>query len=134
MKSCIAIIILALSSSVHAQDVNCESPNTTIDINICSSKEAEDAHAELELYLSKVIEKYSSEKKAMEAMRKSQAAWLAYREAYCGAIYELWSGGTIRGAMHNGCLLELTKQRTHTIWKDYLTYPDSTEPDLPEPQ
>ncbi len=134
MRPFIVMMVFVFASCAQAQEVNCESPNTTVEINICSRKDAELADADLKQYLAKAIEKYSNRAKAIAALRKSQEAWLAYREKHCAAIYELWSDGTIRGAMYNGCLLELTKQRTHTIWNNYLTYPDSTEPDLPEPQ
>ena len=134
MKLCIVILFLAFSSVAKSQDVNCSSPQTTIEINACSKKDAEIAQADLERYLSKAMEKYSEETNTLEALRKSQEAWLVYVETYCGAIYDLWSGGTIRDAKYNGCLLQLTKQRMHTIWNNYLTYLDSAEPDLPEPQ
>ena len=134
MKLCIVVLFLAFSFVANSQDVNCSSPQTTLEISACSKKDAEIAQADLEQYLSKAMGKYSEEINAVEALRKSQEAWLVYLETYCDAIYELWSGGTIRDAKYNGCLLQLTKQRMHTIWEHYLTYLDSTEPDLPEPQ
>ncbi|MBS0333537.1 MAG: DUF1311 domain-containing protein [Proteobacteria bacterium] len=71
--------------------------------------------------------------KAVGGFEASEAAWLAYRKAECGAVYDNWSGGTIRGAMYSACSLRLTRLRTHTVWLNWLTYPDSTPPVLPEP-
>ena len=70
----------------------------------------------------------------IDTLNQSQQAWLSYRKAHCDAVYEQWSGGTIRGTMFGGCMLRLTQLRIHVIWQDYLTYMDSTEPLLPEPE
>ena len=87
MKLCIVILFLAFSSVAKSQDVNCSSPQTTIEINACSKKDAEIAQADLERYLSKAMEKYSEETNTLEALRKSQEAWLVYVETYCCLLY-----------------------------------------------
>jgi uncharacterized protein YecT (DUF1311 family) len=116
------------------EEVDCEKAVTTIEVNICVMQEADRANADLEVYINKAKERFSSEKGIIDTLDKSQQAWLVYRKAHCDAVYEQWSGGTIRGAMFGGCMLKLTKLRTHVIWQDYLTYMDSTEPLLPEPR
>jgi uncharacterized protein YecT (DUF1311 family) len=120
--------------SFGEEKIDCEKAFTTIEINVCAKKEADLAYSVLENYLNKAKERYSSEKTVVDTLNKSQEAWLAYRKAHCDAVYEQWSGGTIRGAMFGGCMLKLTKLRTHVIWQDYLTYMDSTNPLLPEPK
>ena len=113
---------------------------TTIEINRCSNIDAEKANAELNRYLDKAFEKLSQyaeesgeDNLTVQLLEKSQVAWLEYRNTYCSAIYEKWSSGTMRGLIHNTCMLELTKERTLRIWLDYLTYMDSTKPVLPKP-
>ncbi|MEJ2610137.1 MAG: lysozyme inhibitor LprI family protein [Candidatus Thiodiazotropha sp.] len=134
MKFYIYTLIIVLSLSVQADDVDCDNPTTTIAMNVCAGREVENAESQLEKYVLKAEEKYATEKNIVETLRKSQEAWINYRKSYCAAIYEVWSGGTIRGVMFSGCMLKLTKDRTHTIWSDYLTYMDSTPPILPEPK
>ncbi|MGH1484880.1 MAG: lysozyme inhibitor LprI family protein [Cellvibrionaceae bacterium] len=128
-------LLLALPLSLFGEEkIDCETAYTTIEVNICIKQEADRAHSGLEKYLAKAKARFSSEADVVETLNKSQESWLAYREAHCNAVYEQWSGGTIRGAMFGSCLLRLTKLRTHVIWQDYLSYMDSTKPLLPEPK
>jgi uncharacterized protein YecT (DUF1311 family) len=128
------VLLLIFSYLVHAEEIDCENAMTTYEMNVCASREMEAADTELDTYLTKAKQKYSEEKTIVELLVKSQEAWLAYRKVYCEGIYEMWSSGTIRGVMYGGCMVQLTKQRTHQIWEDYLTYMDSTPPLLPEPK
>ena len=134
MKSYIPVVIFFFPFFVHANEVDCENAMDTYAMNVCAGRELESADAKLAQYISAAKEKYSSKMGVVEALDKSQEDWLVYRQSHCDAIYEMWSGGTIRGVMFGGCMLQLTKQRTHSIWSDYLTYMDSTPPMLPEPE
>jgi len=134
MNKYLWLLILAPLFSFAEDELDCDNVYTTIDINYCITQEADQAFSELENYLDKAKERYASQKTITDTLNKSQETWLAYRAAHCDAVYEQWSGGTIRGAVFGSCMLKLNKQRTHLIWQDYLTYVDSTEPLLPEPQ
>lgn len=63
----------------------------------------------------------------------SQSAWDAYAEIRCGGVYDQWRHGTNGIVMSLECQIAATRQRTHDIWTDYLTFEDSTPPILPEP-
>lgn len=134
MKNYIILLLTFLPAFVQADEVDCENAITTYAMNVCAGRKMKEADAMLEKYIAKAKERYSAEAKVVELLVKSQAAWLAYRKAHCDSIYEIWSGGTIRGVMFGGCMLQSTKERTHEIWEDYLTYMDSTPPLLPEPK
>ena len=134
MKKYIVPLLIFLPFHVHASEIDCENAMTTYEMNICAGMETEAADTLLEKYLAKAKEKYNDETAVITSLVKSQDAWIIYRKTHCDAIYEMWSGGTIRGVMFGGCMLQLTKQRTHKIWEDYLTYMDSTPPMLPEPK
>jgi uncharacterized protein YecT (DUF1311 family) len=70
----------------------------------------------------------------VELLAGSQAAWEKYAELRCEAVLEQFGGeGSVRGLVAQGCRIESTRQRTHDIWTDHLTYRDSTPPVLPEP-
>jgi len=46
-----------------------------------------------------------------EALRTSQDAWVAYREAECGLQYRIWSQGSIRVIIAGTCDLQKTAAR-----------------------
>jgi uncharacterized protein YecT (DUF1311 family) len=106
---------------------------TTVGINACYGEEQKQRETALAQYVAAVDKALKDEPGAAEAFDKTQTAWLALRQSYCDAIYEHWKDGTIRTTKALACQIDLTAQRTHQIWKDYLTFADSTPPVLPEP-
>ena len=54
-------------------------------------------------------------------LKKAQKAWVAFRDADCGALigYE-WGHGTGMGAATESCLLHKTEQRTRALVQRYL--------------
>ncbi len=136
MKPLITIVLCfgSLSVSVTAENIDCNNAVTTIDINHCKGLEVEATESEMEKYLQTSIERYRSEPEVTKSLQDAHATWLTYREEYCHAQYIQWQGGTIRGFMYGECMLQLTRQHTHNLWRDYLTYMDSTPPLLPEPK
>lgn len=73
-------------------------------------------------------------KESQKAFQHSETAWKAYRDAECGAVFTNWQQGTLRVMMQLGCDRRLTRQRTYTIWQNWLTFQDSTPPVLPRPE
>ena len=134
MKKLICSIIFALFP-IHASadQMNCENATTTIQINTCIGQEIEAANYLLTQYVAKAKARYADQAEVIASIAHAQQNWLAYRQSHCDSVYDIWSDGSIRGAMFGECMLQLTKQRTHQIWKDYLTFMDSTPPLLPEP-
>lgn len=126
--------LLLISIYVAADGIDCKNTATTVEMNVCISKELEVAEAHLARYLAKSHERYDNKPAITDALDQSQQDWLVYRQSHCDSIYTIWSDGTIRGAMFGECMLKVTKQRTHQIWEDYLTYMDNTTPLLPEPK
>lgn len=118
--------------------------STTIAMNACLAGKLERAEAELARYDAAALarlreaaqeaENGSSEAALPTMFEKAARAWAAYRDTECDALYAKWSGGTIRTAMGLSCRLSMTRQRTRTIWRNWLTYADSTPPVLPEPK
>ncbi len=134
MRWLIALAFLPAISMAADPEPNCEKPATTYDFNICGSREAERARAEMQRYFDAAKVRIQREgSKALTALEEAQSAWRSYQEKHCAAIYVRWQGGTIRGPASVQCSVDLTRQRTHQLWADYLTYPDSTPPILPEP-
>lgn len=107
----------------------------TVSIDACAQADFEAADVELNRYYRAALQRLRSEKedKAAEALVTAQRAWIRYRDAECSAVYENWSGGSIRTLMYLDCRTGLTKARTEAIWSHWLTYMDSTPPILPRP-
>jgi uncharacterized protein YecT (DUF1311 family) len=137
----IGIIVLAAASvaAAHAPAPKCPG-ETTLAINDCMGAELARAEANLKRYVAAARKRLTSEaaddagaKAALGDLDKTETAWTAYRKAQCGAVYDYWQAGTIRGSMELACEINLTRQHTHDVWSAWLTYMDSTPPILPEP-
>lgn len=120
----------------HGSDksVRCADALTTVDMNECFSETLTRADAKRVRYLGAALERHADRPELLEAIRESQTAFEAYRDTECGAVLQNWIDGSIRGAMTLGCRIDMTDQRTHRIWQNWLTSMDSSTPVLPEPQ
>ncbi|WP_183030042.1 lysozyme inhibitor LprI family protein [Altericroceibacterium spongiae] len=136
-------IAAVLTASATANAPSRCTGETTLEVNACLNEQLGEANVEMEQYAETALaimerdakDEFSDalEKDAPDAFRRAQKAWTDYREAECEALYDNWSGGTIRNAMTISCEIRITRQRTHTIWENWLTFMDSTPPVLPEP-
>ncbi|WP_086967819.1 lysozyme inhibitor LprI family protein [Vibrio coralliirubri] len=131
-----ALIAVCFSFSALADGgvADCESAMNTIEINQCAAIELETAQAELDKYLAASFEHNAYDAELVASIKKAQESWLAYMTAHCDSVYTQWRDGSIRGVMALSCKTTLTKQRTHEVWINFLTYMDSTPPVLPEPK
>ena len=131
-----ALIAVCFSFSVLADEgvVDCENAMNTIEINQCAAIELESAQAELDKYLAASFEHNAYDAELVASIKKAQESWQAYMTAHCDSVYTQWRDGSIRGLMALSCKTKLTKQRTHEVWENFLTYMDSTPPVLPEPK
>lgn len=115
---------------------------STREMNDCGVKILRQADAERSRYLAAAVEtmtdRSESETTARPDLQKDMIAadeqFTAYREAECGALYDRSIMGSIRNIEYLACSIILTRQRTHTIWRHWLTYPDGTPPILSEPE
>ncbi|MDA0130644.1 DUF1311 domain-containing protein [Vibrio sp. MarTm2] len=134
-------LILALSclvsfTSIAGENapIDCDNAINTLQINQCASIELESAKEDLSKYLDASFEHNSYDPELVKAIKVAQADWQAYMSSHCDSVYTQWRDGTIRGVMAISCKTKLTKQRTHEVWENFLTYMDSTPPELPEPK
>lgn len=134
MKKLIFLIYVIYSSFAVSDEIDCNNIISTLDINYCAGIELNKAELEMTTYLAKSKEKNSYDKELITAIDKAQQAWKVYIKAHCDSIYTMWREGSIRGVMSLNCKTKLTKQRTHEIWSNFLTYMDSTPAVLPEPK
>jgi uncharacterized protein YecT (DUF1311 family) len=145
-----ALLVLAIvagsAQGWSAPATPCAQANSTLAMTECLSDEIRRAEAILERYRSTAQRRLAEEQasQAMHEIRRpgtgeiidlaaSQRLWLAYRRAHCGSIAARWQGASIQPIQAGECMLRLTRQRTHELWRAFLTFQDSTPPLLPEP-
>ena len=135
MKKSVIIALASLSFGAVADEesIDCDAALTTIEINRCAAIELDAAKAELDEYLKASFEHNSFDSELVDALKRAQTDWQTYMSSHCDSVYTQWREGTIRGVMGISCKTKLTKQRTHELWENFLTYMDSTPPVLPEP-
>ncbi|HIF9116054.1 TPA: lysozyme inhibitor LprI family protein [Photobacterium damselae] len=136
MKKYLLSVLMILSFSTLADDevLDCDNPMNTIQINQCAAIKLDTAQAQLAQYLKASLTHNANAPELVEAIKVAQKDWQAYMTAHCNAVYTQWREGTIRGVMAISCKTELTEQRTHELWQNFLTYMDSTPAVLPEPK
>ena len=132
-KLIILVLLLAPCPSFATSMAECGHRENTLSINQCRTQVVKAAKQEMERYYQKAIEVRSEYPEVVRALEASQAHWLDYERDYCDSVFQSWIEGTIRGSMYLSCSFKLTKERTHNLWSDHLTYMDSTPPILPKP-
>jgi uncharacterized protein YecT (DUF1311 family) len=123
---------LLAAGGAMAQNVDCSNAQTTVEINFCAERDLNAADAALnavyKVALAKIAksdgEKPYDPQSWEAALRASQRAWVAFRDAECKGLEPMeWSGGTGSGAGVLGCLTRLTHERTQAL-KERFTGPD----------
>lgn len=111
------------------------SGTSTLEVNACFDARFKETDANLNRYFQAALRRAKKERGGKTAQRLIQAerSWMAYRDAECASVFDFWSGGTIRVSMELDCRIRLTQLRTYAIWRDWLTFPNSTPPLLPRP-
>lgn len=121
----------AHSTSQNAGGQECQ--GTTTDMMACLGEHERAVDAALAKYLFAAQTRIDDSFEAKPDLSRTQAAWVAYRQAQCDDIDTFWRNGTIHAPASAMCYLEITRRRIHEIWSEYLAFPDSTPPLLPEP-
>jgi uncharacterized protein YecT (DUF1311 family) len=122
----------------------CVRDGNTLQLNACVLDDVGEEEARMQRYfdlaMTRAIEddgesgQFGGSRTQQQAwLQASQYAWEAYAESRCAGVLDRWKDGTIRTMATVGCRIQAVRQRTHDIWTDHLTFPDSTPPLLPEP-
>jgi uncharacterized protein YecT (DUF1311 family) len=135
------------AQSDEEPQIDCSNGGTnTLEMNECMARDLDIAEAKLQQYLAMARDRFvgdvndeyndddaDTKKAAISEFDDAQKSWDAFRDQHCGSVYYQWKDGTIRGAMHLGCMIQLTQIRTRLIWQEWLIYQDSSPPMMPEP-
>ena len=125
--------VLSLSVAASEPALDCDNAITTLDINQCAAINLKAADTDMLKYLDASYQHNAHDPELIAAIKLAQKDWETYMKSHCDSVYTQWREGTIRGVMTISCKTQQTKQRTHEIWENFLTYMDSTPPVLPEP-
>jgi len=124
----IAALIISAASATAAlaqsePDIDCDSPMTQGEMNICASRDYETADAELNTQYQSVrkvlAERDSSAGEdgagAVKALLAAQRAWIAYRDANCEAVGFQARGGSMEPLLVSSCLADMSRKRTEEL-------------------
>jgi uncharacterized protein YecT (DUF1311 family) len=129
-------ILAACAMPLAAEDespARCPDATSTPEMNECMAALLEGARQRQATYLEAALARHTDRPELAAKIKASDAAFAAYADAECDAVYEDWKEGTIRGVMFLSCQIALVDARTRTVWQHWLTYMDDTPPVLPEP-
>lgn len=124
-----AVALAGLGSSAWAQEEpqpDCENPMTQLDMNICAGEDFSQADAALNAVYGDVtaamrdkdseLEELSPDLVgAVDALKKAQRAWIAYRDGHCELAGFEARGGSMESMLVSGCMAELTRARTKEL-------------------
>jgi uncharacterized protein YecT (DUF1311 family) len=103
--------------------ISCTNPTSTLEINECAmraykaqDRELNEAYRALTASLKPDGAGDTTDYAAVKTqLVAAQKAWVSFRDADCNALRKYYEQGTIRTAMHVGCLIERTAQRTKEL-------------------
>ncbi len=100
-----------------AQKLNCNNPQTQLEINQCTNLSYQNADKKLNAAYQKLLPKLDRTRK--QKLITAQQAWIKFRDASCEFERSQYEGGTIAPAIYLGCLENITKERTQQL-QEYL--------------
>lgn len=127
----LVIFALAAASAARAEDedrIDCNNAMSTVEMNYCEGLDFDKADAELnkvyKMALGSIpdiaMEPPFDAKSWEEALRASQRAWVAFRDAECERHVPMgWTGGTGTTVAVLGCKSSLTRARTKSLKDQY---------------
>jgi len=128
----VVLVALSASYSEAAADgptVDCNNATSTVEMNVCSERDYQKADAALNAAYQRALaripamaadDKPFDAKSWERALRQSQRAWIAFRDAECkDHVPMFWTGGTGTTVAVYGCLIDKTKARTRELVENY---------------
>jgi uncharacterized protein YecT (DUF1311 family) len=105
-----AAVLLGVSASSWAAQPDCSNAPTQTDMNLCVGKRLKAADDKLNATYRALAAKVSKE--GGEQLKKTQRAWLAWRDAQCEFDTMSTRGGSIHSMVQALCIEDLTGAQT----------------------
>ena len=118
----------------RARPGNCPDAYSTVEMRACLAGILESANERMQLYFDKALELNKDRDELLLTMRATQEGFSAYMGGECGAVYDSYGYGSLRGPAYLDCAIRLTNERTQTIWRNWLNSGDGSQSMLPEPE
>jgi uncharacterized protein YecT (DUF1311 family) len=118
--------MVAAPAMAQDPEIDCENAMAQQEMNYCAGRDFETADAELnavyrqamakmretDAELAEIGENYVG---AVEALKKAQRGWIAYRDGTCELAGFDARGGSLEPMLVSGCLAETTRKRTKEL-------------------
>jgi len=101
------------TSSQLAQQPNCKSPQTTLDMNMCSSQEFQAADKKLNQVYQQLQPKINTKQK--QRLIVAQRSWLKFRDETCDYESGHFEGGSVAPSIYGYCRARVTKERVKDL-------------------
>jgi len=101
------------TSSQLAQQPNCKSPQTTLDMNMCSSQEFQAADKKLNQVYQQLQPKLNRKQK--QRLIVAQRSWLKFRDETCDYESGHFEGGSVAPSIYGYCRARVTKERVKDL-------------------
>jgi uncharacterized protein YecT (DUF1311 family) len=92
-----------------AQQPNCKSPQTTRDMNFCSTQEFQAADRKLNQVYQQLQATIRSRQK--QRLTAAQATWITFRDQNCDYAKGQFEGGTLAASTYSYCRTRVTQER-----------------------
>lgn len=102
--------------------VNCDEPNTTLDLRICANLRAQQSDSLMQVeyqQVSQALDQLFLEK-AKLYLQEAQQHWVEMRSRECRIFWELYEGGSLQPVVYMQCLAEVTDRRTEALQQLFL--------------
>ncbi len=106
-----------------AAALDCQSPMTQTDMNICAGRDYDAADKELNKVYGQIMTWAKANNPAMaKALRTAQRAWIPYRDTTCAWEGLAVAGGTMEPTIVATCKADLTRTRLKTLKDGWATF------------
>jgi uncharacterized protein YecT (DUF1311 family) len=114
MKSWAIIAAVVLTAPALAQNTDCRSAMTQMDLNMCAGREYQAADDAMNQVYRGLL---AAQQGDTARLRAAQRAWIDFRDSECRYQTASSEGGSIHPMEYTGCLTTLTKARTKELRK-----------------
>ena len=114
---CVCAAVPCMAQRINQKDSPCTAAGSTREVSDCLVLAWEEQDGKLNAFYGEILPVLVEDER--QALRASERAWIAYRDATCEAEKSLYGGGTGGGPAYLACMEAVTRariQELHTIY------------------
>lgn len=112
-RSIIGLFVYNIIFSGSAFAVNCQNPQTQMDINQCATNELSVETTKINATYGRIRAKATPDQK--QQLKAVQLAWIKFKDLSCPFQASGIEGGSLYSAVVSACLIEMTKRRNQEL-------------------